>query len=400
MLQISKNSALNPYRVFFLLIIFLVWPIISQAQCVFNQPQDRIALVIGNNHYEHVTSLKNAANDARAIAEVLRNYNYSVIEKTDLRLTDMAKTISCFETAMKPGGVAFFYYAGHGVQLGQHNYLLPTDLKIIDRKGAPEKQLRSQSIDFNDILLAIKHAQLATNVIVLDACRNNPFSDNSRGIFDNRIQRKLSEIAEQGFAEISEAAAPPKSYIAFATAPGKTAYDGDDKHGLFTYHLLKYMKNPLLDISMVFARTAADVYDSSDHDQVPWRKTSLFDAFYFSPNATAKNAAFAEINHSFDQNKYLRYFTKGKKLLYEKNRPKKAIASFKRALKHSSDKADIYFHMAKANALLHNHAEAIVLYNKTINLNPFYASAYTAIAASYQELGDHENAQRYLSAKP
>lgn len=369
----------------------------SFAGCDFEQPQDNLALVIGNSKYTSIGALNNPTNDAKAIAEVFRDYEYSVIERTDLSLTEMLDVITCFEDALKAGGVGVFYYAGHGVQLGQHNYLLPTDLQINEADQDEENQLRSKSVDFDDVLKMIKNANLATNIIILDACRNNPFKENTRGLFKGKVQRKLAEIAEHGFAEISELSAPPRSYIAFATGPGKTSSDGEGENGLFTSHLLKYMKNAELDISKVFARTTAEVYKASDQYQVPWGKTSLFDTFYFSPSHMRTGKMDINLKRPSEAPEFEKYFSKAKHLFHEKGRPKKALVYYKKSLKYAPENADVYYEMALANSNMLNYAEAIYLLKKAIKINPEHASAYSLLAHNYAIIGDDENAKLYLS---
>jgi len=376
----------------------------SFASCEFDQPQDRVALIIGNTQYNFVSPLNNPSNDAKAVANILRHYEYSVIERTDLALSQMLEAITCFEDTLKPGGVGVFYYAGHGIQLGQHNYLLPIDLKIDEDNQNKENQIRSKSLDFNDILTMLTDAKLTNNIIILDACRNNPFKEKSRGLFRGKVQLKLEKIAEQGFAEISELSAPARSYIAFATGPGRTSSDGAGENGLFTSHLLKYMDNADLDVSIIFAKTAAKVYKDSKQYQIPWRKTSLFDSFYFSPPHMRSKKIISNNEKPFtvtnsESAGFLKYFNKGKQLLHEKSRPKKALLMFKKALKHSQTNSDLFYEMAIANSNLFNHGQAIYFLKKAVAINPEHPSAYTLLSHSYLKLGDGENAKHFRTIK-
>ena len=183
----------------------------------------RIALVIGNSHY-HDSPLKNPENDANAMAEHLRRMGFSVTLKLDADRKAMVETIRSFGLdLLKQKGVGVFYYAGHGVQLSWRNYLVPVDASI-------EKisDVETQAVDMGTLLDNLTRARNPMNVIILDACRDNPFG--------NHVS-----LEQKGLSQVD---APPGTLLAYATSPGNVASDGEGKNGLYTEFLLKEMLVP------------------------------------------------------------------------------------------------------------------------------------------------------------
>jgi len=220
----------------------------------------RVALVIGNSNYRS-SPLKNPANDAKSMASILRRLGFDVEEKTDLGYMEMNKTVESFGKRLRSGGVGLFYYAGHGMQVNGANYLIPVDAQIED-----ENEVRFKAVDAGLVLAKMEQAKSDVNIVVLDACRDNPFSRSFRS-------------SSHGLASMD---APSGTFIGYATAPGKTAADGDGKNGLYTAELVKVLEIPGIPLEQVFKRTLKAVREKSASKQTPWVASNLEGEFYFT----------------------------------------------------------------------------------------------------------------------
>lgn len=230
--------------------------------------EERVALVIGNGAYKNVSALANPMNDAADIAQTLRALEFEVIERSNLDRKKMAEAIRLFGGKLDNSSVGLFYYAGHGLQVGGQNYLLPLNAPIATADEVPY-----ESISVNRVLAKMETARNGLNIMILDACRNNPFQ--GRGGFRS---------VNTGLARIN---APTGSLIVYATAPGEKASDGVGRNGLFTKHLLQNMTRPGLDVALMLRDTRAAVMQESQrlgHKplQVPWESSSLLNAFCFA----------------------------------------------------------------------------------------------------------------------
>lgn len=220
----------------------------------------RTALVIGNSNYGR-GALLNPVNDARAMADELRRTGFQVILLENAGLEKMNGAVEQFGRAVKSGGVALVFYAGHGVQVRGENYLIPVDADL-----RSENEIRSKAINLGYILTTLEDAKPQVNIVILDACRDNPFA------------RSWRSTGNEGLAAID---APTGTLIAFATAPGKTAADGAGANGLFTSHLLKQLGVPNQKIEDVLKNTRKGVAADSKNEQIPWDSSSLTGNFYF-----------------------------------------------------------------------------------------------------------------------
>jgi formylglycine-generating enzyme required for sulfatase activity len=227
--------------------------------------EQRVALVIGNSNYKSAP-LKNPVNDAEDIAKALKGLGFQVTLQQNQSRDDMARAIREFGNQLKRGGTGLFYYAGHGMQVKGKNFLIPVDADIQSEDEVPYR-----GIDANELLAKMESARNRVNLVILDACRNNPFARSFRS-------------SSQGLAQMD---APVGTLIAFATAPGSVAADGQGRNGLYTQHLLASMNQPGLKIEDVFKRVRAGVRRGSGDKQVPWENTSLEGDFYFKPGAAA-----------------------------------------------------------------------------------------------------------------
>ncbi|HYH86531.1 MAG TPA: SUMF1/EgtB/PvdO family nonheme iron enzyme [Pyrinomonadaceae bacterium] len=232
----------------------------------------RLALVIGNNAYE-TAPLKNPVNDARALAQSLRERGFDVTARENLTQNEMKQAVRAFGEKLRDAGreaVGLFYYAGHGVQVQDRNYLIPVSAKV-----ASEEEVEYEAIDVGFVMAQMDAARNSLNILILDACRDNPFARSFRS-------------ASRGLAMMS---APTGILIAYATAPGRTAGDGAGANGLYTEELLAAMRTPGLPIEDVFKQVRVKVRERSKGQQVPWESSSLVGAFYFTPpNASAASA--------------------------------------------------------------------------------------------------------------
>jgi len=223
----------------------------------------RVALIIGNSAYAGNMALVNPANDARAMADVLKRLGFTVIELRDGSKAQMSAAITKVSESLKgKQGVGMLYYAGHGLQLDWRNYMVPVDANL---KTAAD--VTAQTIDLSSVVDIFKAAGNRMNIVVLDACRDNPFGG--------------STSSAKGLAQLD---APPSTFLAYATAPGNVAEDGDVKsgNGLYTQFLLQELKRPTAKIEDVFKRVRLNVRKQSNGRQIPWESTSLEDDFFFN----------------------------------------------------------------------------------------------------------------------
>ena len=221
----------------------------------------RNALVIGNSNYEKFP-LKNPVNDANSISETLKELGFEVITVIDANKEEMSRAIRAFGDKLSENpGVGLFYYAGHGIQSKGTNYLVPLKAQIQD-----EFEIEFECLKASRALSVMEYYSNPFNIVILDACRNNPF-------------RSFSRSTESGLAAPSNP--PTGSIISFATQPGKTASDGDGANGLYTQELIKAIKIPNLSIEDVFKKVRINVAKISGQEQLPQEWSSLMGDFYF-----------------------------------------------------------------------------------------------------------------------
>ncbi|HVQ03024.1 MAG TPA: caspase family protein [Burkholderiaceae bacterium] len=232
----------------------------------------RVALVIGNANYK-VGALKNPVNDAKAVATSLRNLGFEVTHRENASLREMLDAFQQFSTQSKSAEVRVVYYAGHGVQLKGRNYLLPVDTEI-----RAEDEMPNKSADLNEFLDRLGGIKQGINVVILDACRNNPFSGSEIVGPDGR-RLKFRGLTPNGLAPVE---APLGSMIAFSTAPGGVALDNpQEKNSLYTKHLLEHLNSPGLPVELLFKRVRLAVAKETGRVQVPWESSSLTGDFCF-----------------------------------------------------------------------------------------------------------------------
>jgi len=258
-------------RSFFLNLIFILsaFSIFAQdRQLVRDNPieEQRVALVIGNAAYEN-SPLKNPVNDARAIAQTLQALGFQVILKENINQVEMKRAVREFGDKIKNGGVGLFYFAGHGVQVKGQNYLVPIGATI-----TKEEEVEYEGVDVGFVMAQMEAAKNRMNLVILDACRNNPFARSYRS-------------ESSGLASIN---APSGTLIAYATAPGSVASDGNGANGLYTQELLYNMRTIGLNIEEVFKRVRIAVREKTQNKQTPWESSSLTGDFFFVKSGDVK----------------------------------------------------------------------------------------------------------------
>jgi hypothetical protein len=234
----------------------------SGASPALPGPEQRVALVIGNSNYQSVPPLPNPDNDAQSMAQFLNSAGFEVVEATDLTQNDMIKVVQDFSArvaAHGPNTVAMIYYAGHGVQLAGENYLVPVDAKI-----SSPSDLVNASVRLVDVMATLETIPSRMRIVVLDACRNNPFP--------------TINDAGRGLAIVD---APNGSIVGYSTAPGSEAQDGAGGHSPYTSAFLQLAREPNLPIEQLFKRIRLEVNHSTDGQQTPWESSSLTSDFYF-----------------------------------------------------------------------------------------------------------------------
>ena len=237
--------------------------------------EKRVALVIGNSAYKNVTPLDNPTRDAQLMAETLSGIGFTLVgghARLDLDKSAMDSAVQEFGRQVVGADVALFYYAGHGVQVAGSNYLVP-----VSANPTREADVDFQMVDANLVLRQMQGSGTRLNLVILDACRNNPFG--SRGL----------RGSDGGLAQMR---APDGTLISYATQPGNVAQDGSDGHSPYTKALAATLKQPGLDIFQTFNQVGLAVKRATGGTQQPWVSSSPIDGtFYFVPPSTQVAAA-------------------------------------------------------------------------------------------------------------
>ena len=260
-----KRPPSNRFVLFSSILCLLNNPILAQQRGIQGVVPDpsmdeaRTALVIGNGAYVS-SPLRNPVNDVRAVASTLRSLGFTVISGENLTNRQMEEIIFEFGRKIKNGGVGLFYFSGHGVQVADVNYLIPIDAQIMK-----EQDFRFEAVQADRVLAEMEAAENRLNIVILDACRDNPFARSFR-------------TTTRGLAVMT---APRGTIIEYSTAKGSVASDGEGTNGLFTEQLVKYMREPGLEIGQVFKRARSAVSRLSNGQQVPWEASSLEGDFFF-----------------------------------------------------------------------------------------------------------------------
>jgi hypothetical protein len=227
--------------------------------------EERLALVVGNGDYRSVTPLDNPVSDAELMADALRKTGFDVTLVTDTSQNELVLAISRFGSRLRAAGAdatGLFYYAGHGVQSFGTNFLLPVDIELQDAADLSLVGVPAQAV-----LRQMFSARNRTNIVILDACRNNPFTS-------------VPDLGDNGLAEMK---APRGTFLAYSTAPGEVAVDGDTGNSPFTQALARHLPTPGLAIESLFKTVRNDVLKDTGNLQTPWDTSSLTVDFQFKP---------------------------------------------------------------------------------------------------------------------
>ncbi len=267
------------------------------ALCLLAQPvsaaraEKRVALVIGNGGYRNVTPLANPVNDARLVAETLKRLGFELVggrALTDLTgKTEMEQAVQGFGQRIRGADVALFFYAGHGVQVDGANYLVPVGADV-----SAKSQIKYQLLDADFVLQEMAEAGTRVNLVVLDACRNNPFGD--RGL----------RAVNAGLAQMT---APRGTLVAYSTAPGRTASDGTGANSPFSAALARHLLEPGQRIEDVFMRVGLDVEQKTGGEQSPWKSDNLRGVFCLAGACGQQVPAMAQPPASVPKPQAMRY---------------------------------------------------------------------------------------------
>lgn len=225
--------------------------------------EERIALIVGNGSYSSVTQLDNPVPDADLMANTLREKGFTVTVLTDVGQGELNRGIAQFGRDLRAAGkeaTGLFYYAGHAVQSFGDNYLLPVDVNLTDAAD-----LSLVAVEAQAVLRQMRSARNKTNIVILDACRNNPFEE-------------IPDLNDNGLAEMK---APTGTFLSYSTAPGAVALDGLDGNSPFTKALAHEINMPGLPIEQTFKRTRISVIEQTGGQQTPWDTSSLTGDFFF-----------------------------------------------------------------------------------------------------------------------
>ncbi|MCM2288393.1 MAG: SUMF1/EgtB/PvdO family nonheme iron enzyme [Sulfuritalea sp.] len=237
---------------------------IGQAFAQAKSQEARVALIIGNSDYK-AAPLDNPANDASDLASALEKQGFTVLVRENVGERGLKEAVDIFSKHLKKGGIGLFFFAGHGIQLKDQNFLLPVDVGFDN-----ETDIAFKSISAEYVLSRMAEAGNRINVVILDACRNNPL----------QLSRKT---INKGLGVMNVGRAEKGTFIAYATSPGSTAADGTGRNGLYTKHLLRALETKDTDIDKVFGRVRTGVVQDTNGEQVPWTSSSVIGSFYFDP---------------------------------------------------------------------------------------------------------------------
>ncbi len=252
--------------------------------------EKRVALVIGNSAYRNVGRLDNPANDAKLLSDTLRALGFTLVgggAQLDLDKPAFDRTVQAFGAALAGADVGLFYYAGHGVQVRGENYLIP-----VDANPTKEADVDFQMLDTNLVLRQMEGAGTRLNIVILDACRNNPFGGRSLAV--GRARDTENDRMRDTAGGLAQMQAPEGTLISFATQPGSVAQDGADGNSPYARALADTIRKPGLGIFDAFNQIGLQVKRATKGVQQPWVSSSPIDgAFYFVPPGGAVSAPVA-----------------------------------------------------------------------------------------------------------
>jgi uncharacterized caspase-like protein len=249
----------------------------------------RVALVIGNGNYRNFQRLDNPVNDASGVAAALRAAGFQVIVRLDATREDMSQALDQFEQALGQADIGLFYFAGHAAQVDWRNFMVPISATLDVNQASANGlvgQVAQETVDLGDVLDRMGRADKKLNIVILDACRDNPFTEKAMQL-SRSLSRSTGSTPIKVGVGLVQTSAPPRTFIAYATAPGQVASDGSGKDSPYSAALIQALAVPGLKLEDVFKRVRSSVAAVTHSAQIPWDNSSAFDDFYFRIPAVA-----------------------------------------------------------------------------------------------------------------
>jgi uncharacterized caspase-like protein len=266
--------------------------------------EKRVALVIGNADYRNFQRLDNPVNDARGVAEALTAAGFAVTLRLDATREQMIQALSAFDQTLREAEVGLFYFAGHAAQVDWRNFMVPVAAQL-DASGKPAElvgQVQQEAVDLADVLKLMGDAGKRLNIVVLDACRDNPFTTKAIEV-SRSLSRSTGSAPFTVGSGLAQTSAPSHTFLAYSTAPGQVASDGDGGNSPYSGALIEALSVPGLKLEDVFKRVRNAVATATAQAQIPWDNSSVFDDFYFripaSVEAAKAQARKGELNTTF-----------------------------------------------------------------------------------------------------
>jgi Flp pilus assembly protein TadD len=359
--------------------------------------EKRVALVIGNSAYRPQGELVNPRNDATDVAAALKMHGFQVIEGLDLEKVALDRKIRDFAAALAGADVGLFFYAGHGLQVSGNNYIIPVDAEVMTESALDFETVRL------DLVQRTMERAAATNILIVDACRNNPFTRNlarAMGTRSTQIGRGLAPV-EAGFGTL----------ISFSTQPGAVADDGKGRNSPFTGALVKHLLSSNEEIMSLLLDVRVDVIRETNRRQVPWEHTALTSRFYFkaipnvvlpapAPNPAQKRGDFDRaiadysevIRLNTGESRTASAFT-NRGLAYDGKKDfDSAIADHNEALRLNPNSANAFANRGNAYFKKNELGKAITDFNEALRLNPNSATMLLNRGIAYFENKDFDRA--------
>lgn len=293
--RVAEIAAVNFRKGLFLLVLVATSlahsAALSNADLELMRKEKRVALVLGNGNYRNFEALDNPVNDANGVGAALREAGFEVILHVDASRDDMVAALQAFGRALQNADVGLFYYAGHAAQVDWRNFMLPVAAALDARKdvGSLEQQVAQESIDLDEVLRLMDGTSRRLNIVILDACRDNPFTAQAREL-SRSLSRSTGKTPIKVGTGLAQSFAPARTFLAYSTAPGQVASDGDGRNSPYSGALIKALAVPGLKLEDVFKQVRSSVAEATKQEQIPWDNSSVFDDFYFHVPANVEIA--------------------------------------------------------------------------------------------------------------
>ena len=353
----QSNKLPKPkFMPFILALMLLCFSQLSQANV-----ERRIALVIGNSAYSpNMGSLPNPVNDAQDMSQVLQELGFEVISGINLNKKEMSEKVRLFDQRLQDGDkdntIGLFYYAGHGLEVEGSNYLVPVDAVMDYQEDA-----RDEGVPLNRITSRMNYANNRMNIVILDACRNNPLPKRNRS-------------AAGGWGAFNDVASG--MFIAYGTSPGRKAADGTGRNGLFTKHILKNIKAEGKTLEQVFKYTRSGVLDESGGQQLTWSNNATTGDFYFASGLTQNTKLnLMQIAQGISASMKTPELNDKGRAAYDANNFVEAFSYYSQSAALNDPHAQTFLGFLYSQGLgtTQNHSKAIEWYTKAAQQNDSYA---------------------------